>query len=81
MNVSVVRIGNSRGIRIPKRILEQCRISGSVDLRVKGSRIILEPVRRRVREGWEEAARQARQRGDDVLLLPDVFAEDVEPEA
>jgi antitoxin MazE len=78
MHVSVVQIGNSRGIRIPKRVLDQCEITDTVDLEVKGRRIILEPVRRRPREGWAAAAQQMREAGDDVLLMPDVFEDDPE---
>lgn len=80
MNLNVVRIGNSRGVRIPKRILDQCRITGTVRLRVKGTRVILEPVRRRPREGWAEAARRAHAAGDDKPLLPDVFEDEKLPE-
>jgi antitoxin MazE len=80
MNLNVVRIGNSRGVRIPKRIIEQCRIAGMVRLRVKGSVIILEPVRRRPREGWAEAARRAHAADDDRPLLPDVFKDEKLPE-
>lgn len=80
MVINVVRIGNSRGIRIPKRVLADCGIGASVELRARGRKIILEPVARKVREGWEEAAKRARTRGDDALLIPDVFVDDVDPE-
>ena len=76
MNVSVVRIGNSRGLRIPKEVLDRCRFGTVVELRVSGSRIILEPLRRRPREGWAEAARDAHAAGDDALLIPDVLPDD-----
>ena len=76
MNVKVVRIGNSRGIRIPRNILDRCQIENRVDLAVKGKRIILTPVTEGPRRGWEEIARMMQERGDDALLLPDVFAEE-----
>lgn len=77
MKLDVVRIGNSRGIRIPKRVLEECRMERSVRLRVKGTQIILEPIRKKIREGWAEAAKEAHAAGDDELLIPDVFLEDI----
>lgn len=73
MHVGVVQIGNSRGIRIPKRILDQLRIDGTVDLEVEGNRIILEPVHRKPRDGWAAAARRMREAEDDGLLIPEVF--------
>jgi antitoxin MazE len=44
MKTRLVPIGNSRGIRLPKAILEQCQITGEVDLAVKGRKIIMTPV-------------------------------------
>jgi antitoxin MazE len=68
MKVELIRIGNSRGIRIPKPILEQCGLTDSVDLRVEGDRLMIEPGRS-PRQGWEEAFRAAGPSGDDDLLL------------
>ena len=80
MNVSIIRIGNSKGIRIPKKVLEQCRIEDKVELVVKGKKIVLTPVIRGPREGWEGAAARMHETGDDDLLLPDVLDEDVHEE-
>ena len=80
MKVKVVPIGNSKGIRIPKPLLDQCRIANAVELRVQGNRLVLTPVPSRPREGWAEAARRMHQAGDDALLIPDVFSEDIEVE-
>jgi antitoxin MazE len=76
MKVHVVRIGNSRGIRIPKKILEECRIEDSVDLAVKGGRLVLTPVKGTPRVGWLEAAERMSRAGDDSLLVPDVLGDD-----
>ena len=71
MKVNIVSIGNSKGIRIPKVILEQVNIKEKVELDVEKGRIILKPSRRRAREGWDKAFGLMRERGDDSLLLPD----------
>ncbi len=55
MRVSLIRIGNSRGIRIPKRILEQCRVEKELELVVEDEEIRLRPIHRGPREGWREA--------------------------
>jgi len=80
MNIKIVRIGNSRGIRIPKEILDRCQVEEAVDLRVEKNKIVLEPLRKKPRERWEAAARQMHEVGDDALLMPDVFDDDVEVE-
>lgn len=67
MRSNIVRIGNSRGIRIPKAVLEQCRLEGPVDIEVQRDRLIVRAVGR-PRAGWEEAFREMNRRGDDALL-------------
>lgn len=71
MRTKIVRIGNSRGVRIPKPLLEEAGLEGDVELRLVDDRIVIESVRRS-REGWREAARQIREGGEDGLLDPPV---------
>ncbi|NCO43452.1 MAG: AbrB/MazE/SpoVT family DNA-binding domain-containing protein [Armatimonadetes bacterium CG_4_10_14_3_um_filter_66_18] len=78
MHVSLVQIGNSRGIRIPKRILDQCEITDAVDLAVKGRKIVLEPLTRKPRDGWAAAATRMHELGDDELMMPDVFGDEAD---
>ena len=70
MRANVIRIGNSRGLRLPKPLLEQCGIGAVVDVAVEGGRLIVTPLRR-PREGWAEAAQAMANRGDDRLLDPE----------
>lgn len=63
----VVRIGNSRGIRIPKVWLEQLEIGEEVELSVHKDRLTIRPARR-PRQGWAEAFRRMAAQGDDRLL-------------
>jgi len=76
MQVSVVKIGNSRGIRIPKKILDQCHVDDVLDLSVEENNILLRPINKKPREGWAEAARLCHEQGDDQLLIPDVLDND-----
>ncbi len=62
MKVAIVPIGNSRGIRIPKRILDECRFEGFADLETRKNRLILRPIRG-PREGWADAFRRHLDRG------------------
>ena len=70
MHARIVRIGNSRGLRIPRALLEECGIRETVELKVEQGCLVVRPVRG-VREGWEEAAREMAERGDDHLLDPE----------
>ena len=71
MKAQVIRIGNSKGIRIPRAILELCRIQDTVDLNVKGTTIVIRPTRPHPRSGWEAAFKQMHQQGEDRLLIPE----------
>lgn len=74
MRANIVRIGNSRGLRIPKALLEQVGIQDSVELTVEDGRLVIQPVRH-PREGWAEEARRARELGEDILIDPETFGE------
>ncbi len=65
MDAMIVRVGNSRGIRIPKPLIEEAGLGERVALRVVEGGLLIEP-RSGVRSGWADAARLGRQR-DDVV--------------
>jgi antitoxin MazE len=68
MKIELVRIGNSRGIRIPKPIIEQCGLGDTVELRVEKDLLIIAPARA-PRKGWQEAFAAAGSPRRDRLLL------------
>jgi len=41
MKTTIVRIGNSRGIRIPKPVLEHCELQDEVDMEVRGRELVI----------------------------------------
>jgi len=71
MKTEIVRIGNSRGIRIPKPLIEQCGFRDEVELRVENQSIIISPERSS-RAGWEEQFRAAGTAEQDEQLLGSV---------
>ncbi|BBB91603.1 MAG TPA: AbrB/MazE/SpoVT family DNA-binding domain-containing protein [Methylomusa anaerophila] len=70
MQADIVKIGNSRGIRLPATILKQCGIGSKVELEIKDNKIILKPVKT-PRQGWAAAFKRMNQNDDDILLIPD----------
>ena len=67
MKIKIVRIGNSRGIRIPKPLIEQAGLGEEVELRVVDSGIFIERTSC-TRARWSQAARLLHERSDDGLL-------------
>ena len=75
MELSVIKIGNSKGIRLKKSILDRYDIKDKVELILEKGRIILKPVSK-TRSGWDEAFKEMSKLQEDILLIPDVFNEE-----
>jgi antitoxin MazE len=67
MKARIVRIGNSRGVRLPKPLIEQAGLEEDVDLRVHGNTIVIAQRRPR-RAGWARAAQELRAEDGDRML-------------
>ena len=67
MRAKIIRIGNSRGIRLPKPVIEQVGLVDEVELEVRDGEIVISPVDR-LRPGWAEAAQALSAQGEDQLL-------------
>ena len=76
MLVSVIPIGNSRGIRIPKSVLQQLNIEDSLELEVHDKELLLRPVNKRPRENWAEAFNEMHEKGDDKMIIDDLDEQD-----
>jgi antitoxin MazE len=54
VKVAIIPVGNSRGLRLPKAVLDQCRFTDAAELTVEDGRIVLTPITA-PRAGWAEA--------------------------
>ncbi len=72
METAIIKIGNSKGLRLSKTILEKYNIKDKVEMILEKGQIILRPIDR-PRENWEEAFKELNANNDDELLLDDVF--------
>lgn len=75
MELSVINIGNSKGIRLSKTILEKYSISDKVELILEKDYIIMKP-KAEPRKGWDKAFKKMHENGDDQLLMDDVFEDE-----
>jgi antitoxin MazE len=55
MKTKLVRIGNSRGIRLPKLLIEQAGLEEDVQLELRGGSVVIRPLAS-IRAGWAQAA-------------------------
>jgi antitoxin MazE len=75
MDISVIPIGNSKGIRLSKTILEKYNITDKVELILEQGYMILKS-KTEPRAGWDNAFKNMHDSGDDQLLIQDVFDEE-----
>lgn len=78
MEISVIPIGNSKGIRLTKTLIEKYNIKDTVELILEKGYIIIKP-KNTPRKGWEKAYKKMHNNGDDKPLMADFF-EDENPE-
>ncbi len=79
MLVAIRRLGNSRGILIPKPVLKQVGLSDQVEMQVEGNTLVLRQPAAHPRAGWAEASKKIAALGDDALVWPD-FANEADEE-
>lgn len=66
MRASLVRIGNSQGVRLPKVVIEQAGLKRDLELEVIAGAVVIRPAKT-IREGWSGAALHCHENGEDAL--------------
>ncbi len=67
MKAQIVKIGNSHGIRIPKAVLEETRMSGDVEIEVTPDGILIRNINK-PRSNWDAMFKALSDRDDDLQL-------------
>ena len=75
MEISIIKIGNSKGIRLSKELIDRYKIKDKIELIFEKGYLILKPVKK-PRKGWENAFKEMHEKGDDKLLIDDVFKDE-----
>ena len=75
MNISVISIGNSKGIRFSKTLIEKYNIKDSVELVLEKNHILIKP-NTSPRKGWEKSFKKMHENGDDKSLMSDFFEDE-----
>ena len=70
----IIKIGNSRGIRIPKLLIEQVGIGTEVEIAVEKDQLVVRSASS-PRQGWDAQFRAMAEHGDDRLLDTPVLTE------
>lgn len=72
METAIIKIGNSKGVRLSKTILEKYNFTNKVEIVLEQNQIVLKPIKS-AREGWDVAFQQMNKLGDDTLKDDDIL--------
>lgn len=72
MEATIIKIGNSKGLRLSKTILEKYNIKDRVEVLLEKGQIVLKPINE-PRKNWEMAFKEMASENDDTLVINDVF--------
>ena len=67
MRTKLARLGNSRGVRIPRPFIEELGLQDEVEISVEGGAVVIRPAAKHPREGWAEAFLAAEEISDDEI--------------
>jgi len=76
MQVSIRPFGNSRGIVIPKPLLQQLGLEDQADLTIENGAIVIRKPVESPRAGWAQAAQALAQARNDALVMGEFGNED-----
>jgi antitoxin MazE len=71
MLTTIRRMGNSRGILIPKPLLKQAGLEDEAEILLEGNALVIRQPKRAPRSGWAEASRKIAANGEDGLVMPE----------
>jgi antitoxin MazE len=72
MKTLIRKMGNSRGVLIPKPFLAQAGMDvGEVDIEIEHDAIVIRKPEKKARLGWADASKQIAAAGDDGLVWPE----------
>jgi antitoxin MazE len=70
MKTQIIKIGNSKGIRIPKPLLEQSHLDGEVELEVMKEGLLIKSSSK-PRYNWAKAFQEMSENDGDELVIED----------
>lgn len=77
MTIPIISVGNSKGIRLSKTLLERYQLDQEVEIELKDDCIVLKPTAA-VRVGWGSAFAEMAANDEDGLAIPDVFVDEAD---
>jgi antitoxin MazE len=69
---TLIKIGNSKGVRIPKTLIEQAGLADQeLEFAVMAEGLLIKPIRKQPRQGWEQRIHAALQAHGAAMADPE----------
>jgi antitoxin MazE len=68
MKSNLIKIGNSKGVRINSNIIKECELGNEVEMQVVDKKIIIEAVKE-PRAYWNKSFEDMHKNNEDILLI------------
>ena len=68
MKSNLIKIGNSKGVRIPSNIIKECEFDNEVEIKVVDKKLIIEAVKE-PRSNWNKSFEEMHKKNEDILLI------------
>lgn len=66
MQINLIRIGNSKGIRLPQNLIQQCGFSDTIEAQLVNRCLVLKAVKQ-PRKNWEKIFKSEKDTQDDEI--------------
>lgn len=76
-STKLVRVGNSKGVILPKKALDKLGVDDNeIEVEITHESIVLKPSKRNIRKGWDKAFKKMHKAGDDKPVINDFFKDE-----
>jgi antitoxin MazE len=66
MQINLVRIGNSKGIRLPQSLIQQCGFTDTIEAKLVNRHLVLKAIKH-PRKNWEKIFKSEKDTEDDEI--------------
>ena len=67
MRTNLIKIGNSKGVRISSSIIKECELGNEIEIKVLDKRVIIEAIRE-PRSDWNKSFEKMHKNQEDELI-------------
>lgn len=67
MRTNLIKIGNSKGVRITSNIIKECELGNEIEIKVLDKKVIIEAIKE-PRSNWNNSFEKMHKNKEDVLI-------------